>query len=90
LDYQSRATVYGHVRRIYYKIDRVWEYAHPSLGPVFLWFKDACEKLLSELKEKKADEKDLEYVDKEIEFLSGYQVDWKAKHEKRVTLISTF
>jgi hypothetical protein len=73
----------GHVRRVHYKIESVREYAYPSLDIIFSWCKDACEKLLPELKEKKADEKDLEYVEKEIEFLNGYQVDWKANHEKK-------
>jgi hypothetical protein len=60
------------------------------LDTIFSWCKDACEKLLSELKAKKADEEDLEYVEKEIEFLNDYQVDWKIKHEKALALISTF
>jgi len=75
----------GHVRRVHYKINRVREYAYPSLDIIFLWCRDACEKLLSELEAKKADERDLEYVKNEIEFLKGYQADWKAKHEKKVT-----
>jgi hypothetical protein len=74
----------GHVRRIHYKIDSVREFAYPSFDTIFFWCKDACEKLLSELKEKRADERDLEYVEKEIAFLHEYQVDWKAKHEKKV------
>ena len=75
----------GHVRRIHYKIDRIREYAYPTLDTIFFWCKDACEKLLSELKEKKADKRDLEYVEKEIKFLNGYQIDWKAKHKKKET-----
>ncbi len=74
----------GHVRRIHYKIDRVGDYAYPSLDIIFSWCKDACEELFSELKEKKAGERDLEYVEKEIEFLNEYKVDWKIKHEKRI------
>ena len=69
----------GYVRKVHYRLDRVLEYAYPSLDTVFSWCKDACEKLLLELKAKKADEKDLECVEKEIESLSGCQVDWKAK-----------
>jgi len=74
----------GHVRRVHYKINKVREYAYPSLDTIFLWCKDACEKLLLELKEKKANEKDLEHVEKEIEFLNEYQIDWKAKHGKKL------
>lgn len=74
----------GHVRRVHYKINRVKEYAYPSLDIIFLWCKDACEKLLLELKENEANEKDLEYVEKEIVFLNEYQADWKAKHEKKL------
>jgi len=73
----------GYVRRIHYKIDWVREYAYPSLGTIFFWCKDACERLLLELKQKKADERDLQYVEREIEFLNGYQADWKAKHQKK-------
>jgi len=73
----------GDVRRIHYKIDRVREYAYPTLGTIFFWCKDACEKLLSELKEKKVGKSDLEYVEKEIEFLNGNQVAWEAKHKKK-------
>ena len=72
----------GHVRRIHYTMDRLREFAYPSLDTIFLWCKDACEKLLSELKDKKADERDLEYVEKEIQFLNEYQVDWITKHKK--------
>ena len=74
----------GDVRRIHYKIDRLREYAYPPLDTIFLWCKDACEKLLSELKEQKADERDLEYVEKEIRFLNEYKVDWEKKHDKNV------
>jgi len=76
----------GNVRRVHYKIERAREYAYPSLDTIFFWCKDACEKLLLELKEKKAEEEDLEYVEKEIEFLNGYQADWKAKHQKKISL----
>ena len=72
----------GHVRRIHYKIGRVREYAYPSLDTIFLWCKVACEKLLSELKDKRADDRDLEYVEREIMFLNEYQVDWITKHKK--------
>ena len=78
----------GDMRRVHYKIDRLREYAYPSLGTIFLWCKDACEKLLSELKEQKADERDLEYVEKEIRFLNEYKVDWEKKHNKKVKEIS--
>ncbi len=74
----------GHMRRIHYKIDRLREFAYPSLDIIFLWCKDACEKLLSELKEKKVDEGDLEYVEKEIDFLNDCQIDWITKHKKKV------
>jgi hypothetical protein len=74
----------GHVRRIYYKIGRAREYAFPSFKTILFWCKDACEKLLSELKEHKADEKDLEYVEKEITFLNEYKANWENKHKKKV------
>ena len=70
----------GYVRRVHYKIDRPREYAYPSLDRIFLWCKDACEKLLSDLKDKQADEIDLEYLEKEIELLKEYQADWITKH----------
>ena len=73
----------GDVRSIHYKIDRVQEYAYPTLDIILFWCKDACERLLSELKDKKADKRDLEYVEKEIEFLNMDQVDWEAKHKKK-------
>jgi hypothetical protein len=73
----------GHMRRVHYKIDRVREYAYPSLDIIFLWCKDACEKLLSDLKRKKADQKDLDCVTKEIEFLTKYQSNWSAKNKKK-------
>ena len=72
----------GDVRRIHYKIDRAQECAYPTLGTIFFWCKDACEELLSELKEKKADKREVEYVEKEIEFLNGNQIDWGAKHKE--------
>jgi hypothetical protein len=78
----------GNVRRVHYKIDKVQEYAYPSLDTILLWCRGACEKLLAELKEKRADERDLEYIEKEIEFLNEYQVDWKTKHEKKVKEVS--
>ena len=78
----------GDMRRVHYKIDRLREYAYPSLDTLFLWCKDACENLLSELKEQKADERDLEYVEKEIRFLNEYKVDWEKKHNKKVKEIS--
>jgi len=56
------------------------------LDTIFFWCKDACEKLLLELKAKKAEEEDLESVEKEIEFLNWYQADWKAKHQKKFSL----
>jgi hypothetical protein len=74
----------GTVRRVHYKIERVRDYAYPSLDVIFLWCSDACEKLFLELKETKADEKDIECVEKEIEFLNECQVDWKTKHEQKV------
>ena len=73
----------GHIRRVHYQIDKVREYAYPSLDTILLWCKSACENLLSELKEKKADEEDIEYVEKEIEFLNWYQADWKTTHHKK-------
>lgn len=76
----------GHVRRIHYKIDSVREYAYPSLDIILSWCKDACEKLFSELNEKKADEKDLECLKKEIELLNAYQADWKTSHEQKARL----
>jgi len=73
----------GHMRRVHYKIDKVIEYAFPSLNIIFLWCKDACEKLLSDLKRKKADQKDLDCVTKEIEFLTKYQSIRSAKNNKK-------
>jgi len=73
----------GHIRRVHYQIDSVREYAYPSLDTILSWCENACEKLLSELKEKKADEEDIEYVEKEIEFLNWYQADWKTTHHKK-------
>jgi len=78
----------GHVRRVHYKIDRVVKFAYPSLGTIFSWCKDACEKLLSELKEKKAEEKNLECVEKEIEFLNRCQANWKDRHKENVKEVS--
>ncbi len=72
----------GEARRINYKVDKVSEYAYPTLGTVLFWCKTACEELLSDLEKKQADEKDVEYVKKEIEFLEGKQAEWEAKHEK--------
>ena len=73
----------GHVRRVHYKIGRVREYAFPSFDTILFWCKDACEQLLSELKEKEADKRDLEYVEREIMFLNEYQVAWEANHKKK-------
>ena len=78
----------GVVRRVHYKMERVRECAYPSLDSIFLWCKDACETLLSELKEKEADQKDLEHVKKEIVFLKTCQADLKAKHKNRKFLIA--
>jgi hypothetical protein len=65
----------GHMRRVHYKIDKVIEYAFPSLNIIFLWCKD--------LKRKKADQKDLDCVTKEIEFLTKYQSIRSAKNNKK-------
>jgi len=70
------------VRRINYRVDKVSEYAYPTLGTIFFWCKAACEELLEDLEKKQTDEKDLEYVKKEIEFLKENQADWEAKHKK--------
>jgi hypothetical protein len=75
----------GNVRRVHYEIESVREYAYPSLEIIFLWCRDACEKLLSELKERKADARDMECVEKEIEFLKECQADWKNRYQKKVT-----
>lgn len=72
----------GGARMINYRVYRVSEYAYPSLGTVFFWCKAACEVLLSDLEKGHADEKDLEYVKREIEFLEANQADWEAKHKK--------
>ena len=72
----------GDARMIHYKVGKVSEYAYPTLGTVLFWCKTACEELLSDLERKQADEKDLDYVKKEIEFLDGNQEDWESKHEK--------
>jgi hypothetical protein len=70
------------VRRINYKVDKVSEYAYPTLGTILFWCKAACEELLADLEKKQADSKDLEYVKKEIKFLEGNQADWETKHKK--------
>ena len=70
-------------RRVHYKIESVKECAYPSLDIILSWCKDACERLLLELKEKEADQRDLECVEKEIELLIAYQKNWKTK-QKRV------
>jgi hypothetical protein len=72
----------GEARRINYRVDGVSEYAYPSLGTVLFWCKVACEELLSDMEKKQADEKDVELVKKEIEFLAGTQADWEVKHKK--------
>jgi hypothetical protein len=69
-------------RRINYRMDKVSEYAYPTLGTILFWCKAACEELLSDLEKKQAGEKDLEYVKREIEFLDGNQADWETKHKK--------
>jgi hypothetical protein len=58
-------------RRIHYRVNKVSEYAYPTLGTILFWCKTACEELLSDLDKKQADEKDLEYVKREIDFLEG-------------------
>jgi len=63
-------------------VDGVSEYAYPSLGTVLFWCKVACEELLSDMEKKQADEKDVEFVKREIEFLEGTQADWEVKHKK--------
>jgi hypothetical protein len=72
----------GEARRINYKVDDVSEYAYPSLGTVLFWCKTACEKLLSDLEKKQADEKDMEFVKREIKFLEENQANWEVKHKK--------
>ena len=69
-------------RRLNYKLDKVSEYAYPSLGTILFWCKTACEELLSDLEKEKADEKNVEHVKREIEFLDENQLDWEAKHKK--------
>jgi hypothetical protein len=72
----------GDVRRVNYRVDKLSEYAFPTLGTIFFWCKTACEELRADLEKKQADGKDLEYVKKEIEFLEGNQTEWEAKHKK--------
>ncbi len=72
----------GKARRINYRVDKVSEYAYPSLGTILFWCKTACEELLSDLEKKQADEKDVEFVKREIAFLEGNQADWEANHKK--------
>ena len=72
----------GETKRINYKVGKVSEYAYPTFSTIFFWCKAACEELLSDLENKQADEKDLEYVKREIEFLNENQADWEAKHKK--------
>jgi hypothetical protein len=72
----------GETRRINYRVDDVSEYAYPSLATVLFWFKTACEELLSDLEQKQADEKDVEFVKREIKFLEENQADWEVKHKK--------
>ena len=69
-------------RRVHYSVDKVSEYAYPALGTILFWCKGACEELLSDLEEKQADEKDLVYIKREIEFLNEMQTDWEANHKK--------
>jgi hypothetical protein len=54
----------GDMRRINYRVEKVSEYAYPTLGTVLFWCKTACEELLSDLEKKQADEKDLERIGK--------------------------
>jgi len=69
-------------RRIHYKVKTVSEYAYPSLDNILYWCKIACEKLLSDLEQRKAMEKDIAHVKREIEFLESNQSEWKAKNKK--------
>ena len=68
----------GDVRMIHYRVDKVSEYAFPTLGTVLFWCKAACEELLGELEEKKAGEKDVEYVKSELMFLDATQARWES------------
>ena len=72
----------GEVKMIHYRLDKVSEYAYPSLGTALFWCKTACEELLVELEKKQADEKDVEYVKREIEFLDASQASWESNHKK--------
>jgi hypothetical protein len=73
----------GDARMIHYRVGKASEYAYPTFGTVLFWCKVACDELLSDLQRKQADEKDLEYVKREIAFLEGAQADWESKHKKR-------
>jgi len=74
--------IFGDKRIVNYRVNRVSKYAYPTLGTILFWCKDACEKLLSDLQEKEAGEKDIEYVKKEIAFLSENQISWKNRRGK--------
>jgi len=67
---------------IHYRVGKVSDFAYPTFDIVLFWCKAACDELLSDLQRKQADEKDLEYVKREIEFLEGTQADWESKRKK--------
>jgi hypothetical protein len=67
---------------IHYRVDRVSDYAYPSLGTVLFWCKAACEELLKELEKQQADEKDVEYVKRELAFFDASQAGWESNHKK--------
>ena len=61
---------------------RAQERARPKLGDILLWRRDPCERLLKDLKTKKADTKEIEFVKKEIEFLEEIEEKWRTQHKK--------
>ncbi|MEM2100231.1 MAG: YscO family type III secretion system apparatus protein [Thermoproteota archaeon] len=70
------------LRIILYKMDKAQEQARPNLGDILLWCRDSCKQLLKNLQEKKADAKDIEYVQKEITLLKEFEEKWRIEHKK--------
>lgn len=69
-------------RIVLYIMEEAQEYARPNLGDILLWCRDACEHLLKDLREKKADERDLQYVEREIQFLRKIEEAWRIEHRE--------
>ena len=69
-------------RIVIYEMDVAEKRARPNLGDILLWCRDPCERLLEDLKTKKANAKDIEFVKKEIEFLKETEKNWRTQHKK--------